>query len=302
VTSENASGAGAPSGEIQLSVIIPCYNAAGTIGEQLESLARQDWLQTWEVLVVDNRSTDRSREIATEFRGRLPNLRIIDAFERQGAAYAMNVGVRTAQGKWIAFCDADDVVAEGWIRGMASALSENEFVSGPHEVERLNTASLAKSRGNAQPTGVQQYRNPPFLPHAGSGNFAMHRTVLDRVGGFDESMVALYDTDFCWRAQLMGIRLTSAPQAVLHVRYRGSTGALIRQAKLFGEWNVFIYKRYRKRGMPALSLKQAWTGWKRLVRGVGALTQPERRADWLWNFGWRIGRLKGCLKYRVLAP
>jgi GT2 family glycosyltransferase len=253
------------------------------------------------VIVVNNRCTDGSMAVIQHYRRRMSHLRVIDAPEKQGAAYAMNTGVRAARGELLAFCDADDVVGEGWISAMGAALATQDFVSGPHEIQRLNQSAPMKNRNNPQRTGVQQYTDPPYLPHAGAGNLGVRRTVFEAIGGFDESMRDLFDTDFCWRMQLSGIAINPAPGAVLHVRYRESASGVIHQAMRYGEKNVFIYKRYRPYGMP----KYPWTRSVRasigLIRGVTALFNPERRAFWLWDFGWYLGRLMGCFKYRVLA-
>lgn len=287
---------------IKLSVVIACFNAEPWIGDQLEALATQQWSEPWEIIVVNNRCTDGSMAVVERYRQRIPRLYVRQAAEKQGQPYALNVGARAARGIWLAFCDADDVVAEGWVAGMAEALATHAFVSGPHEVTRLNRSMLQRGRGNAQPTGVQQYTDPPFLPHAGSGNMGVHRAVFESLGGFDESMPALFDTDFCWRAQLSGIPLVAAPKAILHVRYREDAHALYRQAKVYGEYNVFIYRRYRIRGMPRLDWMRGVKAWIDLVRDASDLFAKEQRASWVWELGWRLGRLKGCLKYRVLAP
>lgn len=289
-------------GSVRLSVVIACYNAEKTIGEQLEALARQIWSEPWEVVVANNRCTDGSMTVVNRYRQRIPNLRVVEAFEKQGAGYAMNAGVRAARGKLLVFCDADDVVGEGWIAAMAAALAKHDFVSGPHEITRLNSPIVQRSRGNAQSTGVQQYTNPSYLPHAGAGNMGIKRSVFEKVGGFDESMAALFDTDLCWRVQLAGTSLESAPGAILHVRYRDTARRLYRQACLYGEWNVFIYKRYRSRGMPRLHWKHGVAGWIDLMRGLPAVFNPQGRTSWLRNLGWRVGRLKGCIKYGVLVP
>lgn len=287
---------------IKLSVVIACFNAETWIGDQLEALATQQWSEPWEIIVVNNRSTDGSMTVVERYRQRIPHLYVVQAAEKQGQPYALNVGARAARGAWLAFCDADDVVGAGWVAGMAEALAAHAFVSGPHDVTRLNHSALQRYRENAQSTGVQQYTNPPFLPHAGSGNMGVHRAVFDRLGGFDESMPALFDTDFCWRVQLSGIPLVAAPKAILHVRYRDDAHALYRQAKSYGQYNVFIYKRYRPKGMPYLHWKHGVKAWIDLARCAPRLIAVERRAPWLWELGWRVGRLKGCLKYRVLAP
>jgi len=302
VQNENDRNEPAGSGRYALSVVMPAYNAAATIGEQLQALARQHWSCAWEVIVVNNRSPDNTVAVARQFNDRLPRLRIIDACERQGAAYAMNAGVRAAASEHVAFCDADDVVGAGWVAAMGDGLQQYPFVSGPLETERLNTSPLTRLGPNAQRDGVQAYTTPPFLPHAGAGNMGVRRGVFESVGGFDESFRACFETDFCWKLQLRGIRLTPLRDAVVHVRHRDQAGALLRQAQTYAEYNVALYKRYRPLGMPKLGVKNGIAAWIGLATHVADVASAEHRARYLWELGWRIGRLKGCLKYRVLAP
>lgn len=285
-----------------LTVVIPAYNAAATIGQQLAALAAQRWAHPWEVLVVNNRSTDDTVAAVLRFADRLPRLRVIDAHERQGAAHAMNAGVRAAASDHIAFCDADDVVAAGWVRAMGDALMHHPFVSGPLENRRLNTSPLTRNRYNSQTEGVQAYTEPPFLPHAGAGNMGVRRSLFNSVGGFDESFETCFETDFCWKMQLRGIPLTPVHDAVVHVRYRDNARALVRQAEKYAEYNVALYKRYRPLGMPKLGVKSGMAAWISLTRNITDLLRADCRAHYLWELGWRLGRLKGCFKYRVLAP
>lgn len=289
-------------GRYALSVVMPAYNAAATIGEQLKALATQHWSSAWEVIVVNNRSTDNTVAVARQFADRLPRLRIIDARDRQGAAYAMNTGVRAAASEHVAFCDADDVVGAGWVAAMGEGLQRYPFVSGPLEIRRLNPSALSRDRYNPQADGIQAYTTPPYLPHAGAGNMGVRRALFESIGGFDESFETCFETDFCWKAQLRGIPLTPLRDAVVHVRHREQASALLRQARKYAEYNVALYKRYRPLGMPKLGVKNGVAGWIGLVRHVADVTRAEHRGRYLWELGWRIGRLKGCLKYRVLAP
>jgi GT2 family glycosyltransferase len=287
--------------EVKLSVVIACYNAHATLGEQLQALAAQQWDQPWEVIVVDNRCTDGSRGVVESYRSLLPNLRLVDAFERQGAAYAMNTGVRAARAAALAFCDADDVVGTGWVAAMGRGLTRHQFVSGPLENRRLNSSALTRYRYNPQSSGVQQYAYPPFLPHAGAGNMGVRREVYEAVGGFDESLPALFDTDFCWKVQLHGVPLVALADAVLHVRHRERVRQLLRQARTYAEYDVLLYKRYRNRGMPKLPLRPGISAWVDLIRHVPDVARGETRGRYLWDLGWRSGRLYGSIKYRVLA-
>lgn len=285
----------------KLSVVIPVYNAAGTIAEQLDALAEQRWLEPWEVIVLDNRCTDKTLKIVSGYVDRLPSLRIVDAFAKQGAAYAMNAGVRAARADAVAFCDADDVVSKGWVAAMGSGLKEHPFVSGPLEVDRLNHAPLARNRPNSQATGIQQYNYPPFLPHAGAGNMGVQRRYFEAVGGFDESLRSLFETDFCWKMQLRGIPLAPLRDAVVHVRRRARVGELLQQARSYAESDVLLYKRYRPLGMPKISKKIGIKAWLDLILGIPALARDETRARYLWDLGWRAGRLHASIRHRVWA-
>ena len=90
----------------RVSVIIPVHNRADLIRETLQSVAAQTY-RDFEVLVVDDGSTDRTPQILAEF---LPHIRIItQAHAGQGGATARNAGIRAATGEFIAFLDSDDL-------------------------------------------------------------------------------------------------------------------------------------------------------------------------------------------------
>lgn len=287
---------------MKLSVIIPCFNAEATLGETLEALARQMWDQPWEVLVVDNRSTDGSRAVAERYSNRLPGLRVVCACERQGQPYALNRGVEAARGEAVAFCDADDVVGAGWLPALGEALERHAVVAARIDVERLNSGWILKSRGNTQKHGLQPYSYPPFLPHAGGGTIGVRRDLFLALGGFDETLPYLHDTDFCWRAQLAGSGIHFVPDAVMHVRFRGDLRTLYRQARNYAEYNVLLYKRYRDRGMPRISPRMALRSWWKMLARLPRVRDKGSFGLWLWFFAQRVGRLQGCLKYWVLAP
>jgi glycosyltransferase involved in cell wall biosynthesis len=286
---------------MSVSVIIPCYNAADTISDQLEALAQQHWIEPWEVVVADNGSTDRSVAAVERYRDVLPDLHIVDASKRPGAAHARNVGARAARGTALLFCDADDEVAPGWVSAMADALAKFDLVASRFDIEKLNAWWMLRSHPNPQQNDIQQYRYPAYLPHAGGGGLGVKRSLYEAIGGFDEGIAILDDTDFCWRAQLAGAELHFVPDAVVHVRYRDTLRGTYRQARGLGESNVVLYKKYRPYGMPRLSWKEGTVAWWRLFRQMLWIRNKESLARWLWAFGWRMGRLQGSLKHRVLA-
>jgi glycosyltransferase involved in cell wall biosynthesis len=286
---------------MKLSVIIPCFNCAGTVGTQLEALMQQQWTEPWEVILANNRSTDRSVTVAEQYMNRLPNLRIVDASERQGQPFALNTGARAARGESLAFCDADDEVGSGWLMAMGEALQRHNFVACRFGVEKLNPSWTQRARGRTQTEGLQKIWYPPYLPHAGGGSLGVKRSLFEAIGGFDESLPILHDTDFCFRAQLAGTELQFVPDAVVHVRYRNTMGGLYRQSRSYAEYNILLAKRYQPEDTQNLQLWKQYLGdWLRLVKQLTRLYSKEGQGRVMWLLGRQIGRLRASL--RCWAP
>jgi len=283
---------------IGISVIVPCRNAAGVIGQQLEALTRQGCERDWEVVVVDNGSSDGTKAVVQRFCTRLPRLLMTDAPGRRGAAYARNVGVRLASGENVAFVDADDEVADGWLAAVERGLREHRAIAFRTDTRKLNP--LGSERESRQIGGLQQYTYPPYLPYSGS-TIALRRELHQQLGGFDESMLACEDADFCWRLQHAGVPLHFAHDATVHVRLRPTMRAKCRQARLWGEYNVVLYKKFRPLGMPALGRLQGVRNLVGVVRRLPQLASRTSRAAWLWDANWATGRLIGSIKYGIWA-
>lgn len=288
---------------MKLSVIMPVYNAAGTIGVQLEALARQRWNEPWELVVVDNGSTDESMRIVEGYRERLPHLVVMSATDERGPAHARNAGAAQASGVYLAFCDADDEVGSEWVARIAAAAEKHGFVASRMDAARLSDPRALAAKGNKrQQTGLIPYTYVPYLPFAGACGLAIRRDLHDRVGGFDVSMTYLEDCDYCWRVQLDGTPLVFAPDALMHIRHRGDTRSLYRQGRNWGEFNVVLLKRYRDRGMPI----PAWTVgvrlWWKLILRLPSLRSQAGRDRFAWALGYRVGQVRGSMKQRVFAP
>ena len=289
---------------VDLSVIIPCYNAEDTIGEQLEALTRQVWDGSWEVVVADNGSTDGSREVVESFRDRLPRLRSAAVSTGQGPSHSRNAGVRCAHGDRILLCDADDVVADDFVPVMARALEEHDFVACRLEETRLNERWQAESWKNGQKDGLLA-SSSHFLPYAGGGTLGFRMYVFDRVGGFDEGLRVREDTDFCWRVQLAGVPLHFVAETEVHYRYPTEYGNMFRQSRLLAKHRVLLYKRYRPLGLPKVPMRKALRGrhtWRKLLKRALRIRSQDRaaRATLVRDLGDKAGRLQGSLRARTL--
>jgi glycosyltransferase involved in cell wall biosynthesis len=288
-------------GSCELSVVIPARNAADTIGVQLESLARQWFNRPWEVVVVDNGSTDGTRAVVEPFAERLPSLRIVDASHRRGIGYARNRGVEAACGRLIAYCDADDAVSEGWLEAVAGGLGRYGAVATPRDHDLLNEDWVRDSRDPPTPSGYHENWYPPYLPHTGSGGMGIRRELHDAIGGFDESFSSCEDNDYCFRLQLEGVELGTVEGAVYHYRFKDTIPAIFRQAYGYSEDNARIQRQYRSYGAPPKRWTWAIKYWPALLGALPGVGTKRGRARFAWMLGWELGRLFGSVKYRVLA-
>jgi glycosyltransferase involved in cell wall biosynthesis len=288
---------------LALSVVVPCYNGEATIAELLDSLASQTWSKPWEVVISNNASTDNTLAIIEKYKSRIPGLRVVDASARQGQPYALNVGVEAAKAENVAICDADDVVGEGYIAAIGEALEKHNFVACRLDVKKLNPGWLVEGRKFPQDKELQKYYYPPFMYHAGGGTIGLKRSIWLDAGGMDEALPYLHDTDLCWRLQMAGTRLEFVPEAVIHTRLRHSLKGIYKQACSWGEYNVILYKRYLPHGMPKISPRMALGAWQQLLRTLPRYRRMDmtNRAQFVWSFAWRVGRLKGSLKHGIFA-
>lgn len=285
---------------VEITVVIPCRNGAGTIAGQLEALAAQAWDGDWEVVVSDNGSTDGTAAVVAGFRDRLPALRVINSSARSGVAYARNAGVDAARGHSVLLCDDDDEVAPGWLAAMAAALREHEFVAATLELVRLNPVWTRDAR---QAPGLRQL-DPPFLPYAFGAALGFRVSRHQAVGGFDETFVGgADDIDYCFRMQLDGAPLHLVRDAVTHYRIRSDLGSVYRQGRAYSRGDVRLYAKYRSRGMRWPPARRAVKFWLLVLpRLVPALRSRTALTAWLWRLGRRVGYLEGSLRHRVLAP
>jgi glycosyltransferase involved in cell wall biosynthesis len=291
-----------PRHPVLISVVLPVYNAAGVVGQQLDALAGQTYPGAWELVVADNGSTDASAALAEGWGDRIPGLRLVDASARRGAAAARNLGAQAAGGDILAFCDADDVAAPGWLAALATALEDHDFVAGRCDHQALNPGAMANWHARSFETGLPVTMD--FLPYATSANMAVSRAAFFEVDGFDEDFNGLgaagEDIDLSWRLQLAGHRLHFEPGALIYYRHRHDLRGVWRQNFHYGTADVLLYKRYRAHGLQPRPMRQVMRGFRGLLVRAPALARRGSRGRWLRDAGHRLGRVQGSAQERIL--
>lgn len=285
---------------MDLSVVLAARNEEEHLQEQLDALQAQDFAGDWELIVVDNGSTDSTAAMVEGQADADSRVRLVGANERPCKSYALNVGVAAAQADKIAFCDGDDVVTPGWLSSIASGLETYDVVTGPHELDRLNPPWLADSRGRSiEVESVGSFFG--IFPTVRGASWGVSREAWKSLGGMNEDYHALEDLEFsyrCWRA---GIEIGGLPAAVIHYRYRRSPRDLWRQGFTYGLYRPRIARIVNQSGDARVPRFAGWKSWVNLAIGLPTLLRSEGRAAWLWIAANRVGQLVGSVRERTIV-
>lgn len=283
---------------VDLSVVIPCHDVAGTLGEQLDALLAQDWDGAWEIVVVDNRSTDGTAPLVQDYAAKDARVRLVTANERAGLCYSRAEGIEAAASDHVAICDGDDVVGPRWVAAMGDALRAHRVVTGPLETESLNPQWLRETRGDQDLHECRTWYDR--FPIIAGGNFGIRTEVLAEVGGFDDRFVGSEDHELSLRLWQHAVPIFFAPDALLHYRYRAGARDLWRQGNVYGATRPLLRRRVRAAGIEPPSRFAGWRSWAWLVVQLPSLRSATGRARWLWVAGNRWGQLRGSVRARSL--
>ena len=110
-----------------VSIITPLYNAENYIGKTIYSVLKQN-LDDWELLIIDDFSSDNSCKIVNEFIEKDQRIKLIKLEENSGAAVARNTGIKAANGRFIAFLDSDDTWLPEKLSEQVSFMLKNDYV------------------------------------------------------------------------------------------------------------------------------------------------------------------------------
>jgi glycosyltransferase involved in cell wall biosynthesis len=224
----------------RVSVVVCSSNAERTMEPCLASLERLNY-PDYEVIVVNDGSTDRTLEIAQRF----SYCRIISQ-PNKGLSVARNVGAEAATGEIVAYTDSDCVADPDWLAYLVAKMETAQLVAcgGPNfppPEDSLVPAAVAVSPGG--PTHV--LLSDDVAEHIAGCNMAFRRDVLLRMGGFDPIYRAAGDdVDICWRFQDAGYTIGfSAAAVVWHFR-RNTVKAYIGQQRGYGKAEALVYSKH----------------------------------------------------------
>lgn len=222
-----------------ITVVVPAYNVEKTIARCLDGLLDQSTLSgSYEVIVVDDGSTDATGKIAEE-RG----VRVLRQPNR-GAGAARNLGARHAQGDILLFIDADSVPDRCWVQAMAAPFADPAIagVSGEKKTRQTNLwARYVQLEYDVRYDRIAAYPRIDFVDSSTAG---YRRGLFLENGGFDETMGEAEDTDLSFRLAERGYRMVLARDAIAYHTHPESLLEFLRRKYRYSIWRAVVYARH----------------------------------------------------------
>lgn len=248
---------------LRASIIIPAYNAQKTLAECLAACLGQDY-PDFEVIVVDDGSTDSTSDVAQQFE--------TVQYHRQingGPSSARNTGARLATGEILVYTDADCVPQPDWLTQLAAGFGEGIVAVGGTYAIANPSAPLARIIQAEIALRHRKFKGD--VDFLGSFNVAYRRAAFEAVGGFDESyrQASGEDNDLAYRLHDQSGRMVFNPKAVVSHYHPERLVAYLRTQSRHGYWRVKLYREHPRRAGG-----DQYAGWPDLLAPPLGLALP----------------------------
>jgi glycosyltransferase involved in cell wall biosynthesis len=203
---------------IKVSIITPVYNAADVIGETISSVLKQNY-PDWEMIIVDDGSTDNVLEVVNEFAQKDSRIKFFRQ-DNAGASAARNTAIRNAGYEWLLFLDADDWISEDFFGKMIPVLENDTSIDVVHcgwtRVQKDGATSKEVYGGEQADMFPSLAYYSPFAIHS----CIVRKKLVEEAGGFDTSFKTCVDWDLWQRVARTGARFSMVKETMAFYRTR----------------------------------------------------------------------------------
>ena len=210
-----------------ISIIIPARNEEKNLPELLESLKNQTYKKKFEIIVVDGKSKDRTREIAKSY-----GCRVI-VQKKLGISNARNLGWKKAKGNVLIFLEADHKVNKDFVKNVEKAFKDRKVKCARPIVIPLKRNWIQKALAVQIELATRRQRAWEFPT-------IFRKEVLKKTGGWDESIDFAEDREFPQRLKRLGFKTVLLKNCIVYAKPVDSLGKLFKQGRWYGR-NIFSY-------------------------------------------------------------
>ena len=235
-----------------VSVLIPAHNESAVIARTIHAMLKFDYPEDrYEIIVINDNSTDKTREVLEGIQAKYPEKRLIvistdNVVGGKGKSNALNIGLQVARGSVLGIYDADNTPEPQALRILVENLMADSSLA----------ATIGKFRTRNRATNIlTRFVNIETLVHqcmsqAGrmfffklctipGTNFVIHRSVIERMGGWNPNALA-EDTEISFRIYHMGYRIKMIPQAVTWEQEPFAVNIWIKQRTRWAMGNIYV--------------------------------------------------------------
>jgi len=224
-----------------ISVVIPAYNAEATISACVSALRGQQWPEPFEIIVVDDGSTDRTAEIA-----RLAGATVISTPRARPAA-ARNAGIRAATGAIVCCTDADCVPYPDWLRQINKPFADDTVAACKGTYRSRQPELVARFVQLEYEDKYDLLRQEEYIDFIDTYSAAYRRDILLANDGFDERFDYLEDQELSFRLAARGCRMIFCESAVVEHLHSATLRAYLRKKFVIGYWKAQVVRRFPER-------------------------------------------------------
>ncbi|WP_138206587.1 glycosyltransferase family 2 protein [Haloimpatiens lingqiaonensis] len=235
-----------------VSVVIPCKNESEYIEECLQSFINQSYSkELYEVLVCDGMSTDGTPKIVKEYEKKYKNVRLIENYGIT-APKGMNIGIKNSKAHVVIIFGAHAYADRDFIKNNIELLNKNKDVGcagGPIETINFSHKGRGIALAMSSPFGVgnalfRYAKEEMYVDTVAFG--AYKRSVLDKIGYFDDELVRNQDDEINYRVIKNGYKILLSPRVKSYYYSRDSLKKLWRQYFQYGFWKVKVMQKHGK--------------------------------------------------------
>lgn len=227
-----------------ISVVVPAYNAAHSITACMTALGRQCGNLTYEIIVVDDGSSDNTAELAEAGGARVVRK------QRGRPAAARNAGIAAASGDIVCFTDADCEPADNWLHELAlPCLRDSDIAGGKGTYATRQREIAARFVQLEYEDKYDLLDKQETIDFIDTYSAVYRRDVLLANDGFDEQFPYLEDQELSFRLAARGYKMVFLPTAVVHHLHSDSLSAYIRKKLIIGYWKAQVVRRFPTQGV-----------------------------------------------------
>jgi len=230
---------------VDVSIVVPVYNSEKTIEKTINALLSQKTRKNYEIIVVDDGSTDSTPKILARYKKQ--GIKVIRQ-KNKGPAAARNTGWKNAKAKIVAFIDSDCRPVSNWLEAMAKPFSDKNVgaVGGTYRTE--NKYSLL-ARYVGLDIEMRHSRFKREIEGTGSFSIAFKKNLLKKTGGFDETYrkPTAEDFDLCFSIRKLGKKIMFAPGAIVYHYHPEKFFRFLKEQFRHARARTYMYNKFKSR-------------------------------------------------------